>query len=129
MQTTLEKQLQMMFPAFFPMQKLFSCMIVSTHHAEEECDALKSQSSHAFYLDFIPSVLKEDGLWGRLRLLGNRKVLDAKEYCGEKSSYCIVMWQSSLHFKSKLIQLKLFLLQIWQKSISKLRIAGKILGK
>ena len=26
-------------------------------------DALKSQNSHSFYLDFMPSLLKEDGLW------------------------------------------------------------------
>jgi len=94
-------------------------------------DALKSQSSHAFYLDFIPSILKEDGLWGGFAIAWKSKSPGRKkEYCGEKSSFSIVMWQSSFHFKSKLIQSKLFLLQIWQKSISKLRIAaGKILGK
>ena len=27
-------------------------------------DALKHQKSHAYYLDFLPSMSKEDGLWG-----------------------------------------------------------------
>jgi hypothetical protein len=94
-------------------------------------DALKSQRSHAFYLDFIPSILKHDGFWGGVAIAWKSKSPGRKkEFCGEKSSYSIIMLQSSFHFKSKLLQLKLFLLQIWQNSISKLRIFfGKTLGK
>ena len=94
-------------------------------------DALESQSSHAFYLDFIPSILKRDGLWGGFAIAWKSKCPGPqKELYGEKSSYSAVWWQSSLHFSSKLLQLKHFLSQIWQNSISKLHIfAGKILGK
>lgn len=94
-------------------------------------DAIESQSSHAFYLDFIPSILKRDGLWGGFAIAWKSKCPGPKkELYGEKSSYSAVWWQSSLHFSSKLLQLKHFLSQIWQNRISKLRIfAGKILGK
>lgn len=94
-------------------------------------DALESQSSHAFYLDFIPSILKRDGLWGGFAIVWKSENPGRKkEFSGEKSSYSIVMWQSSFHFKSRLLQLKHYLSQINQNWISKLRIlAGKILGK
>ena len=94
-------------------------------------DALKSQNSHAFYLDFMPSILKNDGLWGGFAIAWkSENPGPKKEFLGEKSSYSGVWWQSRLHFSSKLLQLKHFLSQIWQNIISKLRIfAGKILGK
>jgi len=31
-------------------------------------DALKNQKTHAYYLDFIPSISKNDGLWGGLAI-------------------------------------------------------------
>ena len=94
-------------------------------------DALKSQNSHAFYLDFMPSILKNDGLWGGFAIAWkSENPGPKKEFLGENSSYSIVMWQSIFHFKSRLLQLKHVLLQIEQNCISKLRIlAGKILGK
>ena len=94
-------------------------------------DALKSQSSHAFYLDFIPSILKRDGLWGGFAIAWKSKSPGPKkELYGEKSSYSAVWLQSCFHIKSKLLRFHYLLLQIWQNSISKLRIfAGKILGK
>ena len=93
-------------------------------------DALKSQSSHAFYLDFMPSLLKEDGLWGGFAIAWNSENPGLKkEFLGEKSSYSIVVWQSIFHFKSRFVQTEHLLSQIWQNSISKLRIfVGKILG-
>ena len=94
-------------------------------------DALKSQSSHAFYLDFIPSILKQDGLWGGVAIAWKSKSPGhKKEYSGEKSSYSAVWWQSSIHFSSKLLEIKHFLSQIWQNSISKIRIfAGKVIRR
>ena len=93
-------------------------------------DTFKSQNSHAFYLDFMPSILKNDGLWGGFAIAWkSENPGPKKELCGEKSSYSAVWWQGSLYFSSKLLQLKLLLLQIWQNSISKLCIStGKILG-
>ena len=73
----------------------------------------------------------DNGLWGGFAIAWKSKCPGAKkELYGEKSSYSAVWWQSSLHFSSKLLQLKHFLSQIWQNSISRLHIfAGKILGK
>ena len=94
-------------------------------------DALKSQSSHAFYLDFIPSMLKQDGLWGGIAIAWKSKSPGRKkEFCGEKSSYTAVWWQSSIHFSSKLLEINHFLSQIWQNIISKVRIfAGKVIRR
>ena len=61
--------------------------------------ALQSQNSHAFYLDFIPSILKQDGLWGGFAIAWKSKSPGPqKELCGEKSSYSAVWWQNSFHF-------------------------------
>jgi hypothetical protein len=94
-------------------------------------DALKSQNSHAFYLDFMPSILKKDGLWGGFAIAWkSENPGPKKEFLGEKSSYSAVWWKSSIHFSSKLLQINHFLCQIWENSTSKLRIfAGKILGR
>jgi hypothetical protein len=94
-------------------------------------DALKSQNSHAFYLDFMPSILKEDGLWGGFAIAWKSENPGLKkEFLGEKSSYSLVWLQSIFHLKSMLLQLKHFLSRVEQSSISKVRIfAGKILGK
>ena len=94
-------------------------------------DALQSQNSHAFYLDFIPSILKRDGLWGGFAIAWKSETpRPQKEFLGEESPYSAVWLQSSVHFKSKFLQLKHFFSQIVQNTISKLRIcAGKILGR
>jgi hypothetical protein len=94
-------------------------------------DALKSQSSHAFFLDFMPSILKEDGLWGGFAIAWkSENPGPKKEFLGEKSPYSLVWLQSIFHLKSMILQLKHFLSRVEQNSISKLRIfAGKILGK
>ena len=47
-------------------------------------DALKSQNSHAFYLDFMPSILKKDGLWGGFAIAWKSENPGPKEFCGEK---------------------------------------------
>jgi hypothetical protein len=94
-------------------------------------DALKSQSSHAFFLDFMPSILKEDGLWGGFAIAWkSENPGPKKEFLGEKSPYSLVWLQSIFHLKSMILQLKHFLSRVEQSSISKVRIfAGKILGK
>ena len=62
-------------------------------------DALEPQSSHAFYLDFIPSILKRDGLWGGFAIAWKSENPGRKqEFCGEKSIYSPVCWQNSFHF-------------------------------
>ena len=94
-------------------------------------DALKSQNSHAYYLDFMPSILKEDGLWGGFAIAWkSENPGPKKEFLGEKSPNSVVWLQSIFHLKSMLLQLKHFLSRVEQNSISKLHIfAGKILGK
>jgi len=94
-------------------------------------DALTSQNSHSFYLDFMPSIIKEDGLWGGFAIAWKSENPGAKkEFLGEKSPYSVVCLQSIFHLKSMLLQLKHFISRIEQNSISKLRIfAAKILGK
>ena len=94
-------------------------------------DTLSLQNSHAFYLDFIPSILKWDGLWGGFAIAWKSENPGRKkEFCGEKSFYSPVCWQNTFHFQSKFLQLKQYLSQIGQNGISKLHIfAGKILGK
>jgi hypothetical protein len=78
----------------------------------------------------MPSILKVGGLWGVFAIAWKSETpRPQKEFSGEKSPYSAVWLQSSFHFKSKFLQLKHFLSQIVQNSISKLRIcAGKILG-
>ena len=59
-------------------------------------DALKKQDSHAYYLDFIPSVSKNDGLWGGLAIAWKSQTPGlAKEFAKEISSFTPVAIQNS----------------------------------
>ena len=59
-------------------------------------DALKNQKSHAYYLDFIPSVSKNDGLWGGLAIAWKSQTPGlAKEFAKEMSSFTPVAIQNS----------------------------------
>ena len=51
-------------------------------------EALKMQKTHAYFLDFIPSSLKHDGLWGGIGIAWKSIIPDyPKEFPGEISSY------------------------------------------
>lgn len=93
--------------------------------------ALKSQNSHAYYLDFIPSILKADGLWGGLAIAWkSEKSGSVKEFKGEKSSFPAVFRQSIFHSGSKIIHLNHWFAKFGQSTISNLRIlCGKLLGR
>jgi hypothetical protein len=93
--------------------------------------ALKSQNSHAYYLDFIPSILKADGLWGGLAIAWkSQKRGSVNEFTGEKSSFPAVFRQSIFHSRSKIIHLNHWLTKFRQSTISKLSIlCGKLLGR
>ena len=94
-------------------------------------DALESQSSHAFYLDFIPSILKRDGLWGGFAIAWkSEKHGSVKEFKGEKSSFPAVFRQSIFHSGSKIIHLNHWFTKFRESKISNSRIlCGKLLGR
>lgn len=94
-------------------------------------DALQNQKSHAFYLDFIPSVLKHDGLWGGLGIAWRSKNPGPrKEFLNESSSYFSLSIRNTFHAASKFLGLKSFLFHKNQKIKSDLKIlGGKILRK
>ena len=94
-------------------------------------DALKYQNSHAYYLDFVPSVLKHDGLWGGLGIAWRSKNPGSKkEFLKESSSYFLLSIRNTFHKSSKFLGLKSFLLDKIQRIKSNLKIfGGKILRK
>ena len=70
-------------------------------------DALETQDSHSYYLDFIPSILKADGLWGGLAIAWkSHKPGEVAEFSGEISSFNAISRQNTFHFSSKISNLK-----------------------
>ena len=70
-------------------------------------DALEAQNSHSYYLDFIPSILKADGLWGGLAIAWkSHKPEEVDEFSGEISSFNAISRQNVFHVSSKISNLK-----------------------
>jgi len=94
-------------------------------------DALKNQKSHAYYLDFIPSVSKNDGLWGGLAIAWkSQKPGLAKEFAKEISSFTSVAIQNSFRVTPRINTAKERISNFKESAFSKIRItAGRILGK
>ena len=66
-------------------------------------DALKKQNSHAYYLDFITSISKSDGLWGGLAIAWKSDHPGPKvEFKKEFSSFKIINFQNELRIFQKI---------------------------
>ena len=94
-------------------------------------DALKNQKSHAYYLDFIPSVSKNDGLWGGLAIAWKSQTPGlAKEFAKEISSFTSVAIQNSFRVTPRINKAKERISDFKESAFSKIRITvGRILGK
>ena len=88
-------------------------------------DALKDQTSHAYYLDFITSVNKHDGLWGGLGLAYRSESPGlVNEFEGEISPYPMLALQNVLRLKPKVKSL----LHLLKHKIQTFRNKGKVIG-
>ena len=88
-------------------------------------DTLKDQQSHAYYLDFIPSACKGDGLWGGLALAWkSEKGGAANEFIKEKSPYTPTAIQNSLHIAPKINSIRSNISIFTASFISKTKILG-----
>lgn len=88
-------------------------------------DALKDQTSHAYYLDFITSIYKHDGLWGGLGLAYRSENPGlVNEFEGEISPYPMLALQNVLRPKPKIK----FLLHRLNHGIQTFKNKGKVIG-
>jgi hypothetical protein len=66
-------------------------------------DALKNQDSHAYYLDFITSLSKSDGLWGGLAIAWKSDLPGPRvEFEREVSSFKLINFQNKLRILPKI---------------------------
>ena len=93
-------------------------------------DALEAQNSHSYYLDFIPSILKANGLWGGLAIAWkSRKPEKVEEFSGEKSSFNAISRQF-FYFSSNFSKLKFKTVKLLNNLKAKLQILfGKYLRR
>tara|TARA_B100001057_G_C22473110_1_gene803438 strand:+ start:33 stop:740 length:708 start_codon:yes stop_codon:yes gene_type:complete len=94
-------------------------------------DTLQNQKSHAYYLDFIPSVSKKDGLWGGLAIAWKSQTPGlAKEFEKEISSFAPVAIQNSFRIQPTITATKAKASVFKESSFSKLKITmGRLLGR
>jgi predicted O-methyltransferase YrrM len=93
-------------------------------------DALKHQNSHAYYLDFLPSMSKEDGLWGGFAIAWKSNSPGQKlEYEKEYSLFIPASLQNFFRFKYIFKILSSNFINKLQSTISKLRILGGKVSK
>ena len=95
-------------------------------------DALQNQKSHAYYLDFIPSVSKKDGLWGGLAIAWKSLKTPGliKEFEKEMSSFIPVAIQNSFRIQPTITATKAKASVFKQSTFSKLKITlGRFLGR
>jgi len=95
-------------------------------------DALQNQKSHAYYLDFIPSVSKKDGLWGGLAIAWKSLKTPGliKEFEKEMSSFIPVAIQNSFRIQPAITATKAKASVFKQSTFSKLKITlGRLLGR
>ena len=94
-------------------------------------DALKNQKSHAYYLDFIPSISKNDGLWGGLAIAWKSQTPgQAKEFVTEMSSFTPVAIQNSFRIHPAISTIKVKASIFKEYTFSKIKITmGRLLGR
>jgi len=94
-------------------------------------DALKNQDSHAYYLDFIPSVSKSDGLWGGLAIAWKSQTPgQAQEFAKEISSFAPVAIQNYFRITPVINTTNVKLSAFKESAFSKIKITGgRLLGK
>ena len=94
-------------------------------------DALKNQKTHAYYLDFIPSISKNDGLWGGLAIAWKSQTPGLiKEFEKEMSSFIPVAIQNSFRIQPAITATKAKASVFKQSTFSKLKITlGRLLGR
>ena len=94
-------------------------------------DALKDQKTHAYYLDFVPSVSKEDGLWGGIAVAWKSETPGRyQEFKKEFSSYPPLLLQNYFQLSAHILFIKQKVYSTKQFLINKLRIyCGKLLGR
>ena len=92
---------------------------------------LKKQDSHAYYLDFIPSVSKNEDLWGGLAIAWKSQTPSlAKEFAKEISSFTPVAIQNYFRITPRIITAKESISNFKESAYSKIKITGgRILGK
>ena len=92
---------------------------------------LKNQKSHAYYLDFITSVSKNDGLWGGIAIAWKSQTPGlAKEFTKELSSFVPVAIQHSFRVTPKINAIKERISGFMESAVSKIKITGgKIIGR
>jgi len=94
-------------------------------------DALQNQKSHAYYLDFIPSVSKSDGLWGGLAIAWKSQTPgQAQEFAKEISSFAPVAIQNYFRITPVINTTNIKLSAFKESAFSKIKITGgRLLGK
>ena len=94
-------------------------------------DALQNQKSHAYYLDFIPSVSKKDGLWGGLAIAWKSQTPGLiKEFEKEMTSFIPVAIQNSFRIQPTITLAKAKASVFKQSTFSKIKITmGRLLGR
>jgi hypothetical protein len=94
-------------------------------------DALQNQKSHAYYLDFIPSVSKSDGLWGGLAIAWKSQTPgQAQEFAKEISSFAPVAIQNYFRITPVINTTNVKLSAFKESAFSKIKITGgRLLGK
>ena len=94
-------------------------------------DALRSQRTHAYYLDFIPSVSKSDGLWGGLAIAWKSQSPGlTKEFVKEMSPFVPVTIQNSFRITLTISTIKERVAFFIESAFSKIKISlGRLLGR
>ena len=94
-------------------------------------DALQNQKSHAYYLDFIPSISKNDGLWGGLAIAWKSKTPGlSKEFAKEMSSFSPIANQNSFRVTPTITAIKERISVLKEFTFSKIKITiGRLLGR
>jgi hypothetical protein len=94
-------------------------------------EALKNQNSHAYYLDFIPSICKNDGLWGGLAIAWRSKTPGlSNEFAKEMSSFAPVAIQNSFRIEPTITAIKAKASFFKDSTFSKIKIImGRLLGR
>ena len=94
-------------------------------------DALKNQDSHAYYLDFIPSVSKSDGLWGGLAIAWKSQTPgQTQEFAKEISTFTPVAIQNSFRIEPTITATKVKASFFKESAFSKIKIImGRLLGR
>lgn len=90
-------------------------------------DTLLTQDTHAYNLDFVPSVVKDDGLWGGIGIAWRSNSSGfVSEFAGESSPYPLIALQNLSKLSPKIHSLVTSLRSSFRVTANKLRIiAGK----